>query len=183
VDLFEALRDRRSVRKYAARPVPEELLQQVLEAARCAPSWANTQCWRFVVVRDASTRRALSETLPTNNPARHALADAPIVLAACAEKAVSGFHKGQATTTLGDWLMFDLALALGQLTLAAHALGLGTVHVGLLDHARAAALLGLPANVQLVELLPLGYPEQPGKPVPRKPLAELVHAERWTPKP
>jgi len=181
VDLFEALRNRRSVRKFAERPVPEDVLAQVLEAARCAPSWANTQCWRFVVVTHPETRRALSETLPPGNPARNAIATAPVVLAACGEKRVSGFTRGKASTTLGDWLMFDVALALGQLTLAAHALGLGTVHVGLLDANKAGEVVGLPPNVQLVELIPLGYPDQSPKPTPRKPLADIVRRERWEP--
>jgi nitroreductase len=180
MDLFEALKGRRSVRKYAERDVPDDVLEQVLEAARCAPSWANTQCWRFVVVKDPETRRRLSETLPAGNPARNAVASAPVVIAACGEKGTSGFYRGAAATSLGDWLMFDVALALGQLTLAAHALGLGTVHVGLLDVDRAGVILGLPQNVQLVELLPLGRPDHQPKAPPRKPLSEIVRREKWT---
>ncbi|MBI5489281.1 MAG: nitroreductase family protein [Deltaproteobacteria bacterium] len=179
VELFEALRNRRSIRKYADRPVPDELLEQVLEAARCAPSWANVQPWRFVVVTDPETRRALAETLPSNNPGKGAILGAPVLLAACGVKQTSGYYKGKVTTTLGDWLMFDLALALGQLTLAAHALGLGTLHVGLYDIERASAVLGLPADVQLVELVPMGYPDQTPNSPPRKPLAEIVHRGKW----
>jgi nitroreductase len=182
MDLFEAMRNRRSVRKFSDKPVPEDVLVQVLEAARCAPSWANTQCWRFVVVQDAAMRKALSETLSPGNPARNAIVTAPITIAGCGVKQVSGYFHGKSTTVLGDWLAFDVALALSQLTLAAHALGLGTVHVGLFDLNRAGELLGVPADVQVVELIPLGWPDQTPKPTPRKPLADLVHRERWTPK-
>ena len=179
MDLFEAMSDRRSVRKYLDKPVPGEMLEKVLEAARCAPSWANVQPWRFVVVTDAAARRALAETLPPTNPGKGAILAAPVVLAVCGVKQTSGYFKGKVTTTLGDWLLFDVALAASQLTLAAHALGLGTLHVGLFDNERASALLEIPADVQLVELLPLGFPDHASKSPPRKPLSELVHREKW----
>jgi nitroreductase len=180
MDVFEAMQGRRSVRRFSDRPVDDATLERVLEAARQAPSWANTQCWRFVVVRDPQTRQRIAEATPEGNPARKALAQAPVVVCACAQTAVSGYFKGRASTALGDWFMFDLGLAVAQLTLAAHALGLGTVHVGLIDVQRVGEILGLPADVRFVEALPLGYPDHQPKPTPRKPLAELVKQEQWT---
>lgn len=180
MDLFEAMNGRRSVRKYLDKPVGDDLVREVLEAARCAPSWANTQCWRFVVVRDAETRKRIADATPPSNPSHGALTAAPVLIAACFEKDSSGWYKGKATTALGDWGMFDLALAVSQLTLAAHALGLGTVHVGLFDHARVAALLGLPDRFQLVEILPLGYPDRTPKSPRRKPVDEFARWEKWT---
>lgn len=179
MDLFEAFQNRRSIRKYQARPVPDEVLARVLEAARCSPSWANTQCWRFVVVKNQETRRKLAEALPTTNPSRRAIENAPVVVAICGQKGVSGYYHNQPSTVLGDWFMFDVGLAASQLTLAAQALGLGTVHVGLLDLNAAGAVLGVPADVQVVELVPVGYPDQQPTAPPRKPLSEIVHWERW----
>ncbi|MBN1772761.1 MAG: nitroreductase family protein [Deltaproteobacteria bacterium] len=180
MDVFEAMRERRSVRRYADRPVEDTTLERVLEAARQAPSWANTQCWRFVVVRDPQTKQRIAEATPEGNPGRKALAQAPVVICACAQTGVSGFFNGKASTALGDWFLFDLGLAMSQLTLAAHALGLGTVHVGLIDTVKVGELLGLPADVKFVEAVPLGYPEKPSKPTPRKSPAELVKQERWS---
>ncbi len=180
MEVLEAIRTRRSVRKYAPDPVPDELLRQVLEAARWAPSWANTQCWEIVVVRDPERKKALSELLvPERNPAKNAVATAPVVLAICGRKGISGFYKGQPVTEKGDWLMFDVALAVQNICLAAHALGLGTVIVGALDHARAGELLGLPEDVELVVLIPLGKPAHEPKAPPRKELSEFVHLERY----
>jgi nitroreductase len=179
MDLFETFQNRRSVRKYQDRPVPDDALTKVLEAARSAPSWANTQCWRFVVVKDPETRRKLAEAVPSSNPSYRAIQTAPVVIALCGQKGTSGFYRNQASTALGDWFMFDVGLAASQLTLAAHALGLGTVHVGLIDVNAAGAVLGVPPDVQLVELIPLGYPDQQPKAPPRKPLSEIVHWERW----
>ena len=129
---MDIVRGRRSVRKYEPRPIPQEALDTVLEAVRWAPSWANTQCWEVVVVRDPERKRQLQETLPEKgNPARPAMVEAPVVLALCGRLRRSGYYKDQAVTKFGDWMLFDLGIACQNLCLAAHALGLGTVIVGL----------------------------------------------------
>jgi len=84
MEVLEAIKTRRSIRKYKDTPVDDRTLEQVLEAAQWAPSWANTQCWRFIVVRDADTRAKLARTLSTNNPATDAVIHAPIVIVVCA---------------------------------------------------------------------------------------------------
>lgn len=179
MDLFEAMDNRRSVRKYTEQPVTDELLNRVLEAARVAPSWVNSQCWRLVVIRDPLVKEKIAGATPEGNPSRKALTQAPVLIAACAEKGLSGYIKGSPATSLGDWYMFDLALAIGQLTLAAHALGLGTVHVGLIDVDKVAEILGLPENFQFVEVLPLGYPAKAVKAPPRREVSEFTRFDRW----
>ncbi len=190
MDVMEAIKGRRSIRKYRPDPIPEDALQAVLEAGRWAPSWANTQCWRFIIVRDAATKAKLAETLRSTragrpNPATEAVRTAPVVIAACAEKGLSGFYRDESGQSLpatdkGDyWYMFDVALAMQNMCLAAHSLGLGTVHTGLLDAREAARMLGLPQNTVLVELMPLGYPDEAPAPRPRKELSEFVFYERY----
>jgi len=68
MDVMEAIKARRSVRKYKPDPVPEEQLQNVLEVLRWSPSWANTQCWEIVVVKDPMVKSELAGTLPKGNP-------------------------------------------------------------------------------------------------------------------
>lgn len=180
MDVFEAIEGRRSVRKYTDEEVREEDLQRILEAGRIAPSWVNFQIWEIVLVRDPSTKAKLMETLPSSNPARNAVLRAPIVIAACGRKGRSGYEKGEPTTVLGDWLMFDLALFLHNVTLAAHALGYGTVHIGLFDQNKAAEILGVPDEFQLVELVPLGRPEGPSPKAPRRrEVSEFLHLEKF----
>jgi len=179
VDVFEAIKTRRSIRKYKPDPVGDDVLKEVLEAARWAPSWANTQCWEFIVVRDPQTKKKLSETLGPGNPARGAIEEAPVLIAACARTGVSGFYKGSPVTDKGDFFMFDVALALHNLSLAAHALGLGTVHVGFFNAKRVEEILGVPEGVRVVELMPLGYPLEVPKPPSRKPLEEMVHFDGY----
>jgi nitroreductase len=180
MDVFEAMAKRRSVRKYLPDPVDEGDLAKILEAGRMAASWANTQCWEIVLVRDPAIKAQLAATLSEGNPARAAIVAAPIVLAACGRAGRAGFKQGQATTAHGDWLLFDVALFLANVTHAAHALGYGTVHVGLFDHAAAERALAAPDGVRVVELMPLGRSAAPPRePPPRRAVAEFTHRDSF----
>ena len=179
MEVMEAVKERRSIRKYKSEPVSEQDVSAVLEAARWAPSWANTRCPRFVIVRDAATKAKLAETMVPPTPAVVSVREAPVVIVACAELGKSGYTKGSPVTNKGDWFMFDVALAMQNLTMAAHSLGLGTVHVGTFDAKKVEEIIGVPGGVAVVEMMPLGYPdEQPAAP-PRKELAEIVYYERY----
>ena len=177
--VLEAIRTRRSIRRFKPTPVDDKTVELVLDAARWAPSWANTQCARFVVIKNSQTKAKLAETLSPNNPATTAITTAPIVIVACAELKKSGYMRGQVSTNKGDWFMFDVALAMQNLTLAAHTLGLGTVHVGLFDAAKVANILNVPDGFTVVEMTPLGIPAAEGRPPQRKELAEIVFYESW----
>ncbi|GAG10650.1 unnamed protein product, partial [marine sediment metagenome] len=123
MNVIEAIRDRRSIRKYKTDLVSVETLEAVLDAARWAPSWANKQCCRLVVVEKPENKLSIAEALSPTNPAIDAVQNAPVLIVACAEMGRSGFKKGEAATDKGDWFMFDVALAMQNLTLAAHELG------------------------------------------------------------
>jgi nitroreductase len=179
MDVIEAIRTRRSIRQYKPDPVSDRDIATVLESAHWAPSWANTQCARFMVVKDNQTKAKLAETLSSSNPSTAAIITAPVVIVACAELKKSGYKGGQAKTDKGDWFMFDVALAMQNLALAAHALGLGTVHVGLFDAAKVTKILNVPDGFAVVEMTPLGYPVAEGKAPQRKELSEIVFYDGW----
>ncbi|MEE8471261.1 MAG: nitroreductase family protein [Dehalococcoidia bacterium] len=188
MEVLQAIKERRSIRRYRPDPVSDEAISTILDAARWAPSWSNTQCWRFVVVRDPELKGKLRGALryparDAENPAASAFSDAPVVIAACAELGKSGYYHGEPTTDKGDWFMFDVALAMQNLTLAAHDAGLATVHVGLFDAKEVARLLGVPEGVAVVVMTPLGYPDEAHGPIPRKDLADIVfqdkYGEKW----
>ena len=185
MEVLEAIKSRRSVRRYQTTPVDEKTIELILEAARWAPSWANTQCWRFIVVRDGAIKNKLADTLRSGrenatNPAADAIRNAPLTIVACAELGKSGCHDGVPTTDKVDWYMFDVALAMQNLVLAAHSVGLGTVHVGLFDAKEVAAILGVPQGFCVVSLTPLGYLDQEPGPAPkRKELAEIVFYDKY----
>jgi len=187
MDVFEAIKTRRSIRKYKSTPVDGKTLELVLEAARWAPSWHNRQCWRFIVVRDSKTRDKLAATLiavsaDEPNPAAEAIRNAPVAIVACAELGKSGYSAREPMeliTDKGDWFMFDVALAMQNLTLAAHSLGLGTVHVGAFDAEKAATILGVPEGICVVSMTPLGYPDEEPPMRPRQELSEIVFYDKF----
>jgi nitroreductase len=179
MEVIEAIKARRSIRKYKTTPVDDKTVEQVLEAARWAPSWKNNQCWRFIVVRDSNIKMELAGTLSDDNPAREAVMSAPVVIVACAELGKSGYNRGEIATDKGEWYMFDVALAVQNLMLAAHSQGLGTVPLGLFDAKKAAGVLKVPDGLCVVEMTPLGYPDQEPKARPRKELSEIVSYDSY----
>jgi len=178
-DLMSIVKGRRSIRRFQDKPVPETDLQQILEAVQWSPSWANTQCWEIVVVKDREMKERLNEALSPTNPAKKGLPDAPLVLALCGKLKSSGFYKGQATTKLGDWFMFDLGIATQSLCLAACNLGLGTVIVGSIDHDKAKDVLGVGEGYELVALIPVGYPAKESAAPKRREISEFTHSDKF----
>jgi len=179
MELMDAIKGRRSVRKYKSDPVSNKDIELLLEAARWAPSWANSQVVRWIVVKDRDTKMKLAETLSSTNPANEAMRTVPVVLVLCAETGRAGIKKGEAVTDKGDWFMFDAALAAQNLTLMAHALGLGTVNIGFFDAKKVEQILQMPSNARIVELIPLGYPDEQPKGPGRKELSEIVFREKY----
>ena len=171
MEVMEAILKRRSVRAYEAREVEEDKLLRVLEAGRLSPSASNRQERRFVVVKDAEVRKLLSEAAKNQK----FVAEAPVVIAACA-----------AVDT--DYVMMcgqlaypiDTAIAVDHMTLQAVEEGLGTCWIGAFDEDRVKKILGIPEEVRVVSLLPLGYPADVSRPKLRMSLDEIVMREKWS---
>lgn len=179
MDTYEAIMTRRSIRHYKPDLVDDATLEKVLEAGRWAPSWANQQPCRFVVIGDQSIKEQLAD-MTGKNPSTNAIRNAPIVIVACARLGVSGYYDGELASDEGDWHMYDIAVAMQNMALAAHAMGLGTVHVGLnFDTKKVAQILDIPQGYKAVVMTPLGYPEREGKVTPRKELAEVVFKDKF----
>jgi len=188
MDVFEAIKTRRSIRKYKPDPVSDEDLQKVLEAAHWAPSWANTQCWRFIVVRNPDIKAQVAGTLMKvqfsddliKNVATDAITQAPVLIVACAQKGNAGYNRdGTAVTNKDDWLLFDVALSVQNLTLAAWGMGMGTVIVGAFDAEKAAKILDVPDGYTVVTMTPLGYPDHTGQAPPRKELTDIIYTDKY----
>ena len=170
--VMEAVRTRKSVRDYLDKPVEDEKLQSVLEAARLAPSASNRQEWRFVVVRDPATRRNVVKMAG----AQSFVGDAAVLIVACAETNEHVMKCGQQCYPI------DVAIALDHLTLAAVELGLGTCWIGSFEEHQVKQALHIPDEIRVVALLPLGYPADPVA-IDKKGLAlhDIVHCEQWQP--
>ncbi len=184
METLEAITSWRSTRKFLDNSVEEEKLNAILEAVRRAPSWANMQCWKLIVVKDAETRAKLADLSYVesffsplgykSNPARKGIAGAPVVIVLCADPSRSGQIWGQ------HYYMTDAGIAAQNLMLAAHCQGLGTVFVGVFDEDQVRSLLDVPDNIRVVGLFPIGYPVEPGEIRSRKNLQEMVCYEKWS---
>ena len=173
MDIFQVFRDRRSIRKYKDTPVERDKIEQVLDAARLAPSWKNLQCWRFLVLTDPLRKEALLSAFAEDNPGRKAFLQAPVAIVICADPVESDVSHGI------DYFIADAAIAFEHICLAAHAVGLGTCWMGLFDEADMKAKLGIPDTMRVVGVTPLGYPDQEPKPRPRKELKEIAFFNEW----
>jgi len=179
MELFEAIRNRRSIRKYHSdKPVSDEMIDELIDVARWAPSWANTQCVRYLVVRDPDRRNKLAETLSPKNPAAKAFRAAPVVVAFVSALERSGYYKGKASDDKA-WHLFDTGLAVQNFCLAAHAMGLATVICGAMDYHAAEKLLGVPSSHQVIAMIPLGYAAKEASAPARKDLSGLKCSETW----
>jgi nitroreductase len=164
------LRQRYSVRGYHATPVEDEKLNQVLEAARLAPTAANRQPFQIIVTHVAGNEEALRKVYH-----REWFTQAPLVLCVC------GVHK-QGWVRSFDALnatMIDTAIVMTHIILAAADAGLGTCWIGAFNPMEAREFFKLPAEVEPVALTPLGYAADPIRPKERKALNELVRYEHW----
>jgi nitroreductase len=158
----------RAIRRFDGRPLPEDVLERILEAGRRAPSSMNEQRWAFVVCTD---RERLRELATLGDYADH-LAGAAAAIALVAPEADEGWRR--------ESIAFDLGQCAQNIQLAAWAQGVGSAHAAVYDEARARALLGYPDGWRCDYLLSLGYPARvPATRGGRTPLAELVHRERW----
>jgi nitroreductase len=174
-DLMDTIKNRRSIRRYQEKDIPDETLDKLFEAARWAPSWANTQCWHFVVVKDKEKKEKIQQAVSPRNPSSLAIVNAPVLLVVCGRLKKSGFYNDEYPTKFGDWFMYDLGLATQNLCLAAHDSGLGTVIVGLFDHDKVGELVKLPPEHEVLVLVPLGYPAHEPSPPKRREIEKFVH--------
>ena len=169
MELMEAIRTRRAVRDYEDKPVPEDKLRNVLEAARLAPSASNRQRWKFIVVRDIKRRPELS--LAAGGQIH--LMKAPVVIAAVATYPEYVMRCGVPAYAV------DLAIAMDHITLAAVDEGLGTCWIGAFSQDEVREVLDVPENYRIVALMPLGFPKQENKIKSRKSLEEIVCYETF----
>jgi nitroreductase len=200
LNLFEAMYTARSVRRFRPDPVPDELVERLIEAATQAPSGTNSQSWRFLVIRDAALRRELGElyrqgfrevydagrVAGENDPGRrrvltsadylaeHMGSEPPVLVMVCLER---GLTSPPANRSAGS----SAYPAVENLLLAARALGLGgcltTLHMRREEQVKA--LLGIPENVDTYALIPIGYPATAAGPLRRRPVAEVTFRDRW----
>ena len=166
MSVLEIIQKRRSIRKYRSDPIPEDIFQRVLEAARLAPSGSNLQPWKFIVVED----KALKDRLARASANQMFMAQAPIIVVAC------GFPEN-CYSSMGRYMKswpVDVTIALEHLILQAEEEGLGTCWIGAFEEKEVKSILNIPEDVKVLALTPLGYPAEKPPDRGRKHLEDIV---------
>jgi nitroreductase len=171
MDVFEAILGRRSIRQYKPNPVPEKLIEKILEAARWAPSGSNIQPWKFIVVSD----RDLLEVIRKMSPGY--LGETPLAILVCSDKEKEYRVGG----TLGrDYMsVADCSMAVENMLLAAYALGLGTCVVKSFSRTAVREMLEIPDGIEPELMVVVGYPAQAPTPPTRAPLGQIAFLNKY----
>jgi nitroreductase len=172
-NFLDLAKSRFSLRSYLNKPVEDEKLNYVLEAARIAPSAANYQPWHFIVLKQHENREKIATTY--NRPW---FVQAPVIIIIC------GDHKAGWKRADGkDHTDIDIAIAVDHMTLAAEEMGLGTCWICNFNAQKAKEILDLPENIEPIVYLPLGYPgkepDDRARHLVRKSLDEIIHWEKF----
>lgn len=172
----ECIKGRRSIRKFADTPVSRDVIADIVETASYAPSWKHTQITRYIAVEGELKDKIADECTSAYAKNGEIIKNAPMLIAVTFIKNRSGFERdgSYSTPKEGGWQMFDAGVASEAFCLAAYEQGLGTVIMGIFDEAKAASLLEVPEERELVALIPISYPaESPAAPK-RKSVEELL---------
>ena len=169
METIEAIMTRRSIRKYTDKPVPDEVVKQLLQAAMAAPSARNEQPWHFVVISD----RSLLNQVPSFHPYSHMLKEAALAILVCVDPQLE-ISRGRG--------VLDCSAATENILLAAHALGLGAVWLGIYPAEERMAgirkLLNMPVDIVPISLVSVGYPDEKLKKEDRY-KSERVYLDKW----
>ena len=173
MDLFDAIKNRRSIRSFKPDPVPETLLKEILEAAQWAPSAGNCQARDFIIVKNPKIKRRLCEAAFEQS----FVEKAPVDIVVCANEKRSAAVYGSRGKNL--YCILDAAAAVQNILLAVHALGLGTCWVGAYSDEEVAHALDLPEWIKPIAIIPIGYPDEKPEPPERIEARAITHGERY----
>ncbi len=177
MDTLSCIYGRRSIRNFSDKPVSHETLEEIIKAASYSPSWKHTQIVRYIAIESKEIKdRIANECTSSFVYNSGTMNKAPMLVAVTALKGRSGYEKdGSYTTGRKDtWLMFDSGCASQTFCLAAHALGLGTVIMGIFDDDKITELLNIPEDRELVNLICIGYPAESPEAPKRKAVTDLL---------
>jgi nitroreductase len=171
MEFYEVIKERRSVRRYKSDPIPDEVLNRILEAGRIAPSAKNIQPWHFVVVKNPEIKEMVAEACR----GQRFMAEAPVIICGCAREDIAWGRMGGYMSSFA----VDLAIAMEHMILAAANEGLGTCWVGAFVEKDVKKILKIPDTVRVVALTPLGYPAEIPKDRGRKLLEDIVSYDKY----
>ncbi|MBT3168978.1 MAG: nitroreductase [Candidatus Cloacimonetes bacterium] len=185
MDFLDVIFSRKSVRSFQDKTISNDILQQILEAGRLAPSWQNKQCWHFIVIKNKEKRKQLALQSGLIGTVNFFIKDAPIIIVACASPIKSGMMNNQ------NYYLVDTAIAFQQMMLTAWNFGIGSCWLGAFNEGKVKKNLAIPEEMKVVAISPFGYPKNKdgfyakavktfAKSKKRKELSEIISYEKWS---
>lgn len=180
MEFTDVIKTRISIRSYSEKEVENSVIENVVECARLAPSWANRQCWRFLIIKDKEIIKAISKTSIVNRWLRKV----PTIIVACGDPTLSGVKNNI------DYVIVDVSIAMEHIILGATNYGLASCWIADFNEKKIKQILEIPKRIRVVALSPLGYPIQKTnikdniikfivQSKKRKKLHEIIRYERW----
>jgi len=176
--VLDIIKKRQSVREYQDRPVEEEKLKLILEAARLAPSSSNSQPWHFIAVKDRGLKKELVRAVPLGAAAINKfIENSPVIIVGCV---MPNFFQ-KVTALFGrENHIIDVSIAMEHMVLEAEELGLSTCWIGWFDEGKVKKLLTVPKTAKVVAMLALGYSKEGGThATTRKALEEIYSVDKY----
>ncbi len=177
MDAIECIKTRRSVRRYTDESIDKELMNSIIDVARMAPTWKNTQTIRYVVVQDkAVIERIMTDCLLGFEHNAKTMSQCAALVVLTQINGRCGYERdGSFSTSKGSgWEMYDAGIAAQTFCLAAHEKGLGSCIMGIFDDKKVGEVLELPEGQSVTSLITVGFPKFAPDPTPRKEVEELV---------
>ena len=176
MDVFKAIKTRRSIRAFTDKRVTDREVKKLIEAARWAPSAGNIQPWEFIIVRDPKVKHGLCEAALNQT----AIEEASVVIVVCADPLRSSRRYGSRGVNL--YCLQDTAAATQNILLTAHAMGLAACWVGAFNEGAAKRVLDVVGELRPVAIIPIGHPAEKPRARPRRPVEEITHHETFSSK-
>lgn len=168
MNVYEAIQTRHSIRKYTYEPIPKEKIEKIVSEAQLAPSAGNKQPWRFIIVQDRDKIKKIAEI--ANKQTWIADAGAVVIAMAVDKKSPEVYER---------WAERDVMTAVEHMVLTAWEMGYGTCWIGAFNQGDIKEFLGIPENMTVINLLPIGKPDQSPTRRPRKPIDEMFYGEEY----
>ena len=180
MELEKAIKERRSIRKYHKRAIPNSVIEELLGLARYAPSSMNGQPWHFIIIKKDSAKKKLASIKNRYCPEEKRMyradfiRDAALIIVVCVDKERSFDREIENGILASSIILFG-----------AHSRGLGSVYLSAYSadepgiSSEIRQILGIPSNVDPISIIPLGYPDEKPKPKELRPLNDLIHHERF----
>lgn len=173
MEFYDVVEERRSAKRYKDLAVEEEKLYRILKSITLAPSWSCKHCWKIIMVDDGELKKRITECINETHPAREGFLEAPLSAVICADPVNTEEIDGR------EYYMADCGIVMEHFMLSACSEGLSACWIGLFDEDKLKSIFGIPENIRIVALSPLGYRDDKPQLRGEKSIKDITYHNKW----